>query len=111
VVASLRRREVRRVGRHRPAKLTHGSSQLFPRASPGPTSALDAQTSLPSRLLSSRNSETRTCRRDRRPVAKQIRVSNAALPRSTSVRRYPIGHQPSCAASRGGVTCAPPFGM
>jgi hypothetical protein len=31
VVASLRRCEVRRVGRHRPAKLTHGSSQLFPR--------------------------------------------------------------------------------
>ena len=31
VVASLRRREVRRVGRHRPAKLTHGSSQFFPR--------------------------------------------------------------------------------
>jgi hypothetical protein len=31
VVASLRRREVRRAGRHRSAELTHGSSQLFPR--------------------------------------------------------------------------------
>jgi hypothetical protein len=31
VVASFRRREVRRVGRHRPAELTHGSSQLLPR--------------------------------------------------------------------------------
>jgi hypothetical protein len=31
VVASLRRREVRRAGRHRPAELSNGGSQLFPR--------------------------------------------------------------------------------
>jgi len=36
----------------------------------------------------SRNSEKRTCRRDQRPVAGQFRVSNAVLPRSTSMRRY-----------------------
>jgi hypothetical protein len=31
VVASFRRREVCRVGRHRPAELTNGSSRLLPR--------------------------------------------------------------------------------
>jgi hypothetical protein len=45
-----------------------------------------------------------TRRRDQRPVAGQIRVSNAALPSSTSVRRYPIfiHQQVTAATARGG---------
>jgi len=95
VVASLRRDEVRRsCGRHAPPRLTHGSSQLFPRASPGPTSALDAQTSLPSRLLFRRE----TARHARADVIGACRQADPGQQRrhyrgSTSVRRYRI-HRP-----------------
>ena len=49
-------------------------------ASPGTASAFGAQTQRRSRLLSV---EKRTCRHDERPATGQIRVTSAALSRST----------------------------